>query len=357
MLYYTPAVLYAALCMLLCLRLYQEERQRDIAWLGLVVGLSWWDHPQAMYAVVPAIVWLAFQRPRLIRDAWRAIPTALLGALPWLVFNARHGWPSVEQPPGPAPSTYGERFSGFFTELLPRATGLRHQYAGDWYFAPLSLVVYAGLFVCVLVALRRWHGERTMLLAIGLAYPLLFAFPKNSVFVAEPRYGMVLAPSLALGAAYVLLRVLRRWEAAVAAVLVLALISAVSLRHVVVDSASGATSGVLRPPALQPLRRQLDAQGVDVAFAEYWVGFRLAFVDEDVTIIPVNGYYLDLYKKAPDEGADVAVFLADSPLIERWRALLTQLGYESEVQPIDGYTIVWSSGRVPKAETLGVLDR
>ena len=194
-----------------------------------------------------------------------------------------------------------------------------------------------------------------MLLAIGLSYPVLFAFPENSVFVAEPRYGMVLAPSLALGAAYVLLRVLRRWELAVAAVLLLSLVSFVSLRHVVVESAKTPGFDVLRPTPLGPLRDTLAAQGVDVAYAEYWLGFRLAFEDEDLDVIPLNAYYLDLYEDAPDEGSDVALFFTGSPMIQRWEDFLTQRGLPFEEQTVEGFTLVWSAP-VPKAETLGVLD-
>src|SRR5690606_30752001 len=105
----------------------------------------------------------------------------------------------------------------------------------------------------------------TLLLAVGLAYPLLFAVPENSIFVAEPRYGMVLAPSLALGAAYVLMRVLGRWELAVAAVLLLSLVSLVTLRHVVVESAKTPELDVLRPVDLGPVQDALRAQNVDVA--------------------------------------------------------------------------------------------
>ncbi|HEX7096465.1 MAG TPA: glycosyltransferase family 39 protein, partial [Acidimicrobiales bacterium] len=357
MLYYTPSVLLAALCMLLCLRLYQEARTSDVAWLGLLFGLSWWMHPMTMYAVVPAIGWLVATRPRLLLDAWRAVPTAVIGALPWLIENAGNGWDSLSQPPGARPSTYGDRLAGFFTDLLPRATGLRHQYAGDWYLAPVTLVIYAGLFVCVLVAIRRWHGERTMLLAIGLAYPVLFAVPENSVFVDEPRYAMVLAPSLSLGAAYVIVRVVRRWEPAVAVVLLLALVSLVSLRHVVVDSAKHPGLDVLRPADLDPIHSVIDERGIEVAFAEYWLGMRLAFEDEDLQIIPLNGYYLDLYDDAPDEGSDVALFFTGSPMVQRWRDLAASLGYATEVEVVDRFTLVWTNDRVPKAPTLGVLDQ
>jgi hypothetical protein len=358
MLYYTPGVLLATLCMLVCLRLYQEERTRDIAWLGLIAGLSWWNHPMTLYAVVPSIAWLAWMRPRLIREAWRAVLPAIVGALPWLVENAGNGWKSLSQPPGPKPSTYGERFSGFFTDLLPRATGLRFQYLGEWYLTPFTFVVYAGFFVCVLVAIRRWHGERTLLLAIGLAYPVLFAFPENSIFVDEPRYGMVLAPSLALGAAYVLMRVLKRWELAVAAVLLLSLVSLVSLRHVVVETAKyGDDYGALRVSDLGDLWDVLDERGIIAAYSEYWLGFRLAFEQEhDLSVIPLNGYYLDLYEDAPAT-ADVGVFPTGSPMVARWEDLVTQLGFGYEEEPVGRFTLVWTDQPVPKAQTLGLLDR
>jgi hypothetical protein len=167
---------------------------------------------------------------------------------------------------------------------------------------------------------------------------------------------MVLAPSLALGAAYVLQRVLPRWELAVAAVLVLSLVSLVSLRHVVVESAKTPGLDVLRPADLGPLRDSLDAQGVEVAYAEYWLGFRLAFEDEDLQIIPLNSYYLDVYEDAPDEGSDVALFFTGSPKVAQWEEFLGQRGQTFEEQTVDRFTLVWS-GPVPKADTLGVLDR
>jgi hypothetical protein len=154
-----------------------------------------------------------------------------------------------------------------------------------------------------------------------------------------------------------MMRVLRRWELAAAAVLVLALVSLVSLRHVVVESAKTPGLDVLRPSDLAPIRTSIAEQGIRVAYAEYWLGFRLAFEDEDLQIIPLNSYYLDLYEDAPDDGADVALFFAGSPMIERWQGLLTQMGHTYDVQSVDRYTLVWSSVRVPKAQTLGVLDR
>jgi hypothetical protein len=130
----------------------------------------------------------------------------------------------------------------------------------------------------------------------------------------------------------------------------------VSLRHVVVESAKTPGLDVLRPADLGPLRDSLEQQGVEVAYAEYWLGMRLAFEDEDLSIIPLNGYYLDLYEDAPAEGADVALFFTGSPMTERWQEFVTQTGNSFEEQTVDRYTLVWSAP-VPKAHTLGVLDR
>ncbi|HEV8298611.1 MAG TPA: glycosyltransferase family 39 protein [Acidimicrobiales bacterium] len=358
MLYYTPAVLLAALALLLCVRLYQDPRDRDVAWLGLVAGLSLWTHPIALYVCVPSVVWLAATTPALLRQAWRAAPGAIVGGLPWLYHNLHSDFASLDQPVGAERSTFWARLEGFFEALLPRIAGLRNQYLGGWYLRPLSGIVYAALFVCVFVAVRHWHGERTLLLAVGLAYPFLFAIPNNSVFVDEPRYGMALLPVLALGVAYTLCRVLRRALLAPAAVLGLAAISLVSLRHVVVETAGTGGLNVLRPPSTDVLWRQLGDEGIDVAYADYWIGMRLEFEDRRAfDFIPVNAYYLDYLDHAPSEGSDVALFYADSPLITRWQQIVAARGFTSDVEVVAPYAIVRSSAQVPLTATIGALDR
>ena len=68
MLYYMPALLFAVCALLLCVRLYQDNRPRDIAWLGLVFGLSIWSHPIALYVAVPAVGWARVQRILMVVD-------------------------------------------------------------------------------------------------------------------------------------------------------------------------------------------------------------------------------------------------------------------------------------------------
>ena len=37
------------------------------------------------------IAWLVWRAPRALRTAYVAVPAALLGAAPWIVWNARNG--------------------------------------------------------------------------------------------------------------------------------------------------------------------------------------------------------------------------------------------------------------------------
>lgn len=357
MLYYTPAVLLAVCALLLCVRLYQDDRRRDFAWLGLVLGLAVWSHPIALYAAVPAAVWLLVNRSRLVFHAWRAVPTGLIGVFPWLWANLHNSWGSLEQPSGAAKSTFWARLTGFFEALLPRLAGLRSQYLGGWYLAPLSGIAYAALMVAALVALRRWKDERTLLLTVAIAYPFLFSVPRNSVFVDEPRYGMALLPVLALCVGYGITRLFRAEMLSVIAVGALALVSLVSLRHVVVQSAGQSGLDVLRPPGTTELWDELRRDDIEVAYADYWIGMRLQFEQRaSFTMLPVNSYYLDYRYTAPAGGSRFAIFSDGSPLVDRWVRFVSDRGLTFQIRATEHFVIVETNAPVPFATTLGLLD-
>ena len=357
MLYYTPAVLLAVTAMLLVVRLAQEDRRRDVAWLGLVLGLSVWTHPIALYAALPACAWLIVNRPKIVRQLWRAIPTGLVGVFPWLWANLNNSWASLEQPAGVAKSTFWARLTGFFEALLPRLAGLRGQYLGRWYLAPISGVMYAALMIAALVALRRWKGERTLLLTVAIAYPFLFSVPRNSVFVDEPRYGLALLPVLALCVGYGIERLFRRRVLAVGVVGLLALISLVSVRHVVVDTAGQPGLDVLRPVATDELWQTLRDEQIDAAYVDYWIGMRLQFEQrEPFTLLPINSYYLDYRYTAPPAGSRYAIFPDGSPLVDRWIEFVRARGLNTELRATEHFIVVQTNQPVPFAATLGVME-
>ena len=208
------------------------------------------------------------------------------------------------------------------------------------------------------MALRRWKGERTLLLTVAIAYPFLFAVPRNSVFVDEPRYGMALLPVLALCVGYAIERLARREVVAVGVVGVLSIVSIASLRHVVVETASTPGLDVLRPVDTDELWPVLREEGITSAYADYWIGMRLQFEQRNpFTLLPVNSYYLDYRYTAPAEGSRFAIFAADSPLVDRWTALVRTQGLSPTIRATEHFVVVETDAPMPFAPTLGVLER
>ena len=63
--FYGAGVLYSTLVLLLVLRLAEEPSKRDVALLGLVLGLAFWEDVQTVTVIVPALLWLTIRRPRV----------------------------------------------------------------------------------------------------------------------------------------------------------------------------------------------------------------------------------------------------------------------------------------------------
>ena len=70
------------------------------------------------------IAWTVWRQPRSLRHLWVALPLALLGALPWLVWNAGHGWESLNSPVADT-TTYAHRLRLLPSPVLPMTLGLR----------------------------------------------------------------------------------------------------------------------------------------------------------------------------------------------------------------------------------------
>ncbi|HUP74415.1 MAG TPA: glycosyltransferase family 39 protein [Acidimicrobiales bacterium] len=354
-LYYTVAVLLVALGMLVALRLYDSpdgaRAARDVAAFGVIGGLCVWTHPMALYAFLPTFVWLVVCRPALARRAPLFVASAVGGALPWLVYNARFGWESLRQPPGAVPSTFSDRFEGFFGGLLPRLTGFRHFVNGPWFLSPWSTVLFLALGVSAVIALVRWRGKRTLLLAICVGYPVLFAIPRNSVFVAEARYGLPFVPALATIASALIIWISRARVVAITAVLALAaIVTALSVQRVIDDSEAFAVQHtVLRPISTDPVWDAIADRNLDATYAEYWLAYRLVFQDRrDVVVIPTSSDYYDLGGRHP-EGADAAFFYGGSLCLVRWLEVLKDNDLTATTEPVGDYVLVRTEQPVPVA--------
>jgi hypothetical protein len=204
-------------------------------------------------------------------------PFVLLGALPWLLWNARHDFDSLQQPQAAVASTYTDRLHLFFARLLPTALGLRRPFTGSWLLHPpigVSLYVLA-LVAFAIVAWRAFTGRAPLLrplVLIALLYPLLFAddeLPRRGAPLctdARARHRAVhcVGPAHAGGTT-------RRG----------------GRRHRPCDRDGELHDERRRRQSLQ--RRVLAAEGVDRAYADYWIAYPLTLAThERIVASPVD---------------------------------------------------------------------
>jgi hypothetical protein len=350
-LYYSVALLLVTLGMLVALRLYDsaDVSARDVAAFGGIGGLCVWTHPMAMYAFAPTIVWLLLRRPSLARRAPLFVAAAVVGALPWIVYNGRHDWGSLRQPLPSAPSTFTDRFEGFFRALLPRLTGLRHFYNGPWLLRPWTYIIFIALGLLAAIALFRWRGNRTLLFAIAVAYPLLFSIPRNSVFVAEPRYGVPFVPVLAITASAFIMWISQARVAVIASLFALAaMITALSLQHVIDDSDNVAVAAtVLRPISTDPVWQAIADRDLGTTYADYWLAYRLVFEDRhDVLVIPLANDYYGIGGRN-QQGADAAFFYRDSGCLAGWLEVVKGMDVTATTESIGDYVLVRTPQPIP----------
>nr|WP_294692712.1 hypothetical protein [uncultured Friedmanniella sp.] len=201
--YTTGFIAQVAALALACHAMRTEHKLARTAILGgFAGGFAAWSHP-----VFGTVALLSLSVPTLYR--WRALrrwwlPLAaggVLGAGPWLLFMARNGWP--ESALATVPTTYPQRLTRFFTELLPRGFGLRTP-GGDWVGPDTLAVLVAALLIGVSAAgmvtlvVLRGRSALPILVAGVLAFPFLASFPPLG-FVADGRYALPLMPQLLMG--------------------------------------------------------------------------------------------------------------------------------------------------------------
>ena len=179
-----------------------QKLARTAGLAGLAAGFAIWSHP-----VFGAVACLALIAPTLWH--WRRpvtwlLPMAaggVLGVSPWLLFIRENGWP--ESALATVTTTYSQRVVRFFTELLPRAFGLRTP-DGQWVGPDAPAVGLAALLILgsivgmVVLVVLKGRQALPILVAGVLAFPLLAMF-KPLGFVADGRYAMPLLPQLLMG--------------------------------------------------------------------------------------------------------------------------------------------------------------
>jgi Dolichyl-phosphate-mannose-protein mannosyltransferase len=281
--FYGGGLVCSALVLLLTLRLDRDPSRMNVALMGLVLGVSFWESLQTIPVSVPALLWLTMRRPRVWLQAWVAVPAFALGALPWILSNLRHDWWSITQFGGG--TTYTTRLHGYVSATFPMALGLRVPDSTNWLFGiTVSAFVYLALGVGFgWLAWRERRQRRSLLYVVIALYPFVYALNDYTSNTGEPRYVVVLLPAVVLAVA----SVARTLPRAIAILTVAALLSAVGLAKWI-DSQNAHSSTfaydrgyVELAPAVSILR----AAGVDRAYADYWIATRMTFDTREQIVV------------------------------------------------------------------------
>lgn len=247
-------------------RLRERSSTVELAWLGLLVGLGWWATPQVAFVILPAVGWLVWTAPRLLRRAYIPVIAALVGSAPWIVWTLTHGWASMRTDLAVPRNTYLTHLHRFFDPLLPMALGLRYVFTPRWAPGPIiGWAAYLGLLVAFGILVWRRPPGLGLLLVVAGAYPFLFAVSPASYYVGEPRYLYLLSPVIAL----LLGRLLVNRAGQVVGLVAVAGLSVATLVHM------GGDNPVNPRAPLRPLIAALDAHRVNRVFSPYLVAHRI----------------------------------------------------------------------------------
>jgi hypothetical protein len=195
---------------ILAARLLDVDRTatwRSAALLGLAAGLTFWIHPMFVATMGPVLAVVAVALRRRWRDVLLPLAAGfVVGCSPFLVWNAAHGWPSVNDR-ARFEGTYTDRLNAIVTDLLPRALGLKDDTL-DWRWGPvIGIALYAAAIAATaagaVVVWRRAAGPARLLVPVTLVavVPLMAALPPL-IFAADGRYAVIPLPfvAVALGA-------------------------------------------------------------------------------------------------------------------------------------------------------------
>jgi hypothetical protein len=374
---YVDVLALGGCALALCARLLERgDEGRDARGtylaIGVLLGAAFWQQPVAVcYALGVALV-LALRRATW-RDPWTLLVAAgaLLGVLPVLLWNARHGWATGEIVGRDASEVEGQMGALLVllrrtaTVAFPILAGLSPAHPGR----RVALVVGAAtlllpLTLCAYLAwaLRRETetarrgrpGAALLALAVPwIALAIFWTVAAGRVY-SRPRY---LLPVLALAAVQmgVLLALLwtrSRVEAAALFALVIALNATGSwprLRH----------SADVAAPYVE-LVRALEDKGIRTGYADFSVAAPVTmFTAEAITLSPALGP-TPAYESEPQaarvarDGPDAYVLRAgDDPAA--MAGALDRLGVRYTLTPQPVPIFHGLSRRVPLAELLPLL--
>jgi hypothetical protein len=288
--FFAANVLYCALALLLALRVVERPDRVRIATLSFILGFAFWETPHITPVAIPVALWVIWKRPGVLRDAWLAIVAAVVGALPWLLWNALHHWRSLGIHTTLA--NYKHSLRLLASPILPMTLGLRTPFTQQT-IVPSTAVFYLlyiaalALFAYGAVRSIRVRDPSSILYVVAILFPFVYAIDRRTSFITSwPQYTVVATPVVALLVAQL---ATRYWRAA--ALLALALVLEVVSVHRMDRYYHVPQEFQPRAPRnLTPLVTTLDRLRLDRVYADYWIAYLVDFKTDERIIGVENGF-------------------------------------------------------------------
>ncbi len=259
--------------------------RRLVVLFGVLAGFAFWLHPMFLTVMVPMTAVVLWSVRRRIDAVLGVIGGGILGCLPFLLWNAVNGWPSLESPVE-VPGSYTDRLRTFAVDLLPRAFGLRDS-GLNWYHDLWGPVLYVSLLAVIAFGLwtivrRRNTGGRVLLFVVLGAVFFLMAFLQNLIYANDGRYAMISLPFVLIALAAGIDR-LAGFRPPWRVIGVLTLVAAIWLVGFVRPNQQPFLDarGVDPNAQLDQIVDVLDARGINRVYGSYWAVLPVDFAGDN----------------------------------------------------------------------------
>jgi hypothetical protein len=321
--------------LLLALRLAEKpDSGPDAAALGLVLGIGWWTSPQVVLIAIPALAWLVVRRPAVARLWWVTIPTFVVGAGPWFHWNLNNDFNSLALEVPGEDNTYWSHLVVFFRNALPMSIGVRLPEDQGWVFGPLGFGVYIGALAAFFLSVRGLSERMTLLVAVAVVYPFLFALSPWTGFTGEPRYLVLLHPILLL----LFLSALRTFTAQVVGIGLAAILAVGSIVYLERTYEGPVVSDIAVEVDLPSLVNELEEQGIAHVYADYWIAYPITFASEERVVAASTSHvrYLPYQDAAAADPGAAHIFPIGSPAESEFLASTDNaIGYDiTRIDPV-----------------------
>ena len=346
MLFYQPTLLIGSMLLVLSLRFFDRPGVPVAAATGFLSGLGFWMSTNILFFVLPAGVAMLAAGWSALPRAVAAIPAGAAGAAPWLLWNLRYDFLSLQIPHEFRSGSFVDHLDVYVTKGVPMLVGAASPSGWDLPWRRVGILVAIGLGAALLAAavrsLVRWRpGTPPPVDAVGLlAAPLVYSVNPLAGTVLVPRYLLFPLAFFALVAG----RLATSRRVAVPALATVIGLSALTLTKPFQFTGTRAE--------LEPVEEVLAARQITLVYADYWVTFPLAYQTEGTVI--GSPFYAHRRPRWDIEVAQAAapayVFMCNSPDLELVEATAAAQGIAFEREAAGAYVVLFLSANLPPAQ-------